>query len=260
MDVFFEKLSSCNTRPPTLSTLPGYALNYVLKSSLDKAVSLKTRILGIDLPWYVDHLPISRHAGNSWNVWGSRGRNKKTKKLQALVHLQSWKNNSIKMKSVCHSDPANPLKGLIKAICYPMPIDSHPTPLTGDASVSRLQEIPTLQKWERNMTDWFRVAESGFILNLQGHILVPHQMKLCCDCCGAGVLEIKCSYCHRTDTTVSWTMPAGTNSFVWNQDMMVCSIWKPQMLISTRSRPRFGYAMCSTMISVFDVLRLSITF
>ena len=30
---------------------------------------------------------------------------------------------------------------------------------------------------------------------------MAHQMEYC-DCCGAGVLEIKCLYCHRTDTIV----------------------------------------------------------
>lgn len=102
-----------------------------------------------------------------------------------------------KMKAVCHTNPANPSQTLIKQVCYPQSY----------AFTSRqtcwgcMHEKAARDCYEKRMKEShtnFSVTDSGFIINPQWPFIgaTPDGI-VSCTCCGEGVMEIKCPYCHK---------------------------------------------------------------
>ena len=97
------------------------------------------------------------------------------------------------MKSVCSTDPGNPAQSLIRQICY-----------------------PHLHKFSTRATTWGCDHEAGAI-TAYIKSMNDHQNFTCkqsathpyigaspdgiieCDCCGFGILEVKCPYCIQME-------------------------------------------------------------
>ena len=105
-----------------------------------------------------------------------------------------------RMKAACHTDPNNPSKSLIKAICYPEAyrfVSSATAWGCSHEKSARDMYIETMK--DRHSS--FAVTESGLVLNCQWPYLgASPDGVVSCDCCGRGVLEIKCPFCHHADT------------------------------------------------------------
>ena len=103
------------------------------------------------------------------------------------------------MKNVCATDPGNPAQSLICRVCYP------------DANKFSSQAT----KWgceheslaKAAYTDIMQNSHSGFVCKDSGFVIsstypfigASPDGVISCECCGPGVLEIKCPYCVRND-------------------------------------------------------------
>ncbi|KAL3889319.1 hypothetical protein ACJMK2_001663 [Sinanodonta woodiana] len=111
------------------------------------------------------------------------------------------------MYAACHSSPAQPSESLIKSICNPESMKfvsaatnwgcSHEK----DASESYCEAL-------RTMHDNFAVEDAGFTIHPEYPLFgASPDAFVSCDCCGQGVLEIKCPYCIRSSTLDNYTGP-----------------------------------------------------
>ena len=116
-----------------------------------------------------------------------------------------------KMKAVCHTNPANPAQGLIKQVCYPQTYNF----TSKQTSWGCTHEKAARDRYEKRMKEThttFSITDSGFVINPEWPFIgaTPDGM-VSCDCCGKGVMEIKCPYCHK-----------GQSIEVSTQDMKFC--------------------------------------
>ena len=101
------------------------------------------------------------------------------------------------MKAVCRTNAGNPSQSLIKSICYPKAF-SFITKATswGFRHEKLAQEIyyNTNKSKHNNLC----LTESWLVISSQWPFVgASLDGVVNCKCCGRGVLEIKCPYCHR---------------------------------------------------------------
>ncbi len=105
-----------------------------------------------------------------------------------------------KMKSVCHTDCANPSQSLIQCICYPEAFKfSTKATYWGCKHEKTARDLyrPKMIKIHNN----FEVNDSGLVINpLWTHIGASPDGIVCCACCSKGVVEVKYSCCHRNES------------------------------------------------------------
>ena len=103
------------------------------------------------------------------------------------------------MKSVCGTDPGNPSQSLIRRVCYP-----NCNKLSNQATtwgcehepLARTAYIDVMKTTHKN----FVCKQSGLVVSvIHPFIGANPDGQVECDCCGQGVLEIKCPYCIRTE-------------------------------------------------------------
>ena len=104
------------------------------------------------------------------------------------------------MKAVCRTSSSNPLQSLIKHICYPESfiLSSKQTSwgCTHEGSARKRYEIKMKESHSS-----FSVDNSGFIINPEWPFVgATPDGTVSCLCCGKGIVEIKCPFCHKGDT------------------------------------------------------------
>ena len=128
----------------------------------------------------------------------TRGQSKK----DLWFKLRAGRLTASRMKAVCHSSIESPSCSLLKGICQ-----SNPIPLQNDAiEWGKMKEKRARSEYLRFMQtrhENFCVKECGLVL----HESYPYfgaspDGFVSCDCCGKGVLEIKCPYKFRDCTIV----------------------------------------------------------
>ena len=102
-----------------------------------------------------------------------------------------------RMKAVCRTDPGNPAQSLIKSICYPEAF-SFTTVATKWGCKHEKQGQEMYLAVNKLKHHDLSVAESGLVINPQWPFIGASPDGIInCTCCGKGVLEIKCPYCHQ---------------------------------------------------------------
>ena len=104
------------------------------------------------------------------------------------------------MKSVCRTDAANPSQSLIKQICYPQLFKFS----SGQTDWGCAHERTGRNRYEVKMKEShrnFSVCDVGLVINPKWPYLgATPDGKVSCTCCGKGIVEIKCPYCHKEST------------------------------------------------------------
>ena len=103
-----------------------------------------------------------------------------------------------KMKSVCSTDPGNPAQSLIRQICYPH-LHKFSTRATTWGCDHEADAITT---YIESMNDHqnFTCKQSGLVVSAtHPYIGATPDGIIECDCCGFGILEVKCPYCIRME-------------------------------------------------------------
>ena len=111
------------------------------------------------------------------------------------------------MKSVCHTDPAQPALGLIRRICNPEAVQFTTVATRWGCNHEKIAR-DTFIKTISLVHDNFQVCDGGLFINRD----VPHLGAspgglVSCDCCGEGCLEIKCPLCKNDQVLADCTDP-----------------------------------------------------
>ncbi|XP_038045000.1 uncharacterized protein LOC119725695 isoform X1 [Patiria miniata] len=116
--------------------------------------------------------------------------------------FRSGRTTASKMKNVCRTNPDQPSQSLIQSVCYPESCRFSTAATKWGCS----HEIEARQAYVERMGEVhhnFDVKDSGLVINTScPHIGASPDGRISCDCCGEGVLEIKCPFCAR-DTQVN---------------------------------------------------------
>jgi hypothetical protein len=104
-----------------------------------------------------------------------------------------------KMHTTLHTNPNMPAISLIKSICYPQ-AHKFQVASTSWGCDHEQHAIHIYTEHMENHHRNFKITPSGFFISLQAPFIGASPDSLVsCDCCGLGVVEIKCPYCHRDD-------------------------------------------------------------
>ena len=146
---------------------------------------------------------------------------------------------SSRMKAACHSDPANPSLSLIKQICYPnlFRFSTQATKWGCDhESVARELYIKAMEEHE----DFSCVISGLFIHEEYQFLAATPDGIINCNCCGSGVLEVKCPFCTKdTDPDMANFLTDGSLQkkhqyyYQVQTQMFVCSLEYADFVVCT---------------------------
>ena len=107
-----------------------------------------------------------------------------------------------KMKAVCRTSIDRPSKSLILSICYPE-LFRFTTAATRWGCTHERSARDCYKGFREKAHTHFSLLDSGLILNPEWPFLgASPDGTVHCDCCGSGVVEIKCPYCHHHDSAL----------------------------------------------------------
>jgi len=123
--------------------------------------------------------------------------------------FRSGRITASRMHSVCHSSPSQPSQSLVLSVCYP----ENSTFKTAATSWGCRHEQTARELDAQTMAtshDNFVLEKAGFAINPNFPIIgaTPDGL-VSCDCCGTGVVEIKCPYSVRHSTTETYACLKG---------------------------------------------------
>ena len=144
------------------------------------------------------------------------------------------------MKAACHTDPAYPSISLIKQICYPhlFHFSSKATKWGYD------HESVAIALYAENMGEQhsnFYCFNSGLFIHEEYQFLAatPNGISQC-DCCGYGVVEVKCPFCKNNsnadmaDCLVDGSLRKDHEYFYQIQtQMFVCNVEHADFIVCT---------------------------
>ena len=105
-----------------------------------------------------------------------------------------------RLKSVISTDVSQPSLSLVKAICYPDAHQFYSAACSYGCKHEEAARIEYVYEMKRKHIQ-FSIMESGLVLDpLHPFLGATPDGVISCDCCGSGVLEIKCPYsCKQKD-------------------------------------------------------------
>ena len=120
-------------------------------------------------------------------------------KSMAWFNQRAGRITASMMKSVCSTDPGNPAQSLIQRICYPdkNKFFSEATKWGCEhESSAKTAYINIMKESHRG----FICKDSGLVVSTTHPFIgASPDGSIHCECCGPGVLEIKCLYCVSND-------------------------------------------------------------
>ena len=154
------------------------------------------------------------------------------------------------MKAVCHTDPTNPYKSLVKSICYPAELAF----ISKQTNWGLKQEKVAKELYLKINTpshDNFTVRDSGLVINPQWPFVGASPDGLIeCRCCGKGTLEVKCPPTHIV-RRVLHQLHQMIAIFIGGLMMVIVHcILIADMHTTTKCKLRCLYAMLSIVTSV----------
>ena len=208
MDAFFESLSGCNTKPAVLALIPKHSDRYISKSSLlqypqqfesifdPQCLRLKYH----DLLKVCESLQITVSQSMAEAV---EAQTQSQHKSKLWFKYRAGRVTTSRMKSVCHTNLANPPQSLIKTICYPEAFCITSKQTDWGCKHEQTARDLYMEKSLRHHPD-LQIQGSGLVINPQWPFLgASPDAIMTCKCYGTGVLEIKCPYCHRETVSMS---------------------------------------------------------
>ena len=115
-----------------------------------------------------------------------------------------------KMKAACRTDPASPSLSLIKQICYPKQCSFSTSATRWGCEHEDIARELYCTEMEKHHTK-FNAFCGGLVVSREYQFIAatPDGIRQC-DCCGDGVVEIKCPYCTKdTDADLATFLEEG---------------------------------------------------
>ena len=214
--MLFENLSCGGTKPAILSLVSKFSDLYVPKSScadFPQPLNLLKEPSYLQLSYHELLAKCELVSVEITKVMAG----KVEEATRSQSHSKLWfkyragRITASRMKAVCHTNPGYPAQSLIKSICYPEAF-CFTTAATKWGCKHEKQARQMYLAANKLKHDDLSVAESGLVINPQWPFIGASPDGIInCTCCGKGVLEIKCPYCHRgTDV---WTAAIEDSGF-----------------------------------------------
>ena len=205
LKALYESLSQSDTKPAILSLIPEHSSRYVPKTSLPEYPQSLLLLYDPNFQKLSYHELLEKCESVNIVVTPKMASSvEKASRAQYKSNIwfkyRSGRITASRMKSVCHTHAASPSQSLIKQICYPQSFVFHSRQTnwgcTHEASARNLYE----SKMRQAHTN-VNVQDSGLIINPQLPFLgATPDGNVSCTCCGNGIVEIKCPYCHKGDS------------------------------------------------------------
>ena len=206
LETLFANLSVGGTKPLVLSLIPEHSDEYVPKSTLDTfPVPLKSLQQSSHITLsYPSLLQACKSIEIELTLEMAQSVEKATRSQsnsKLWFTYRAGRVTASRMKAVCHTNLAHPSQSLVKGICYPEAF-SFVSKQTEWGCKHEKQARDIYCRINSNLHNDFKVLDSGLVINPQWPFIgASPDGVIECSCCGKGVLEIKCPYCHR-DTSV----------------------------------------------------------
>ena len=195
---FFHKLSKERTKSVVLSVTESFSSDFIcsmdhlprvlqgiykstyLEKDLPELLSVAESFLHDRVtPQMVDNLTQLTHGQSKSRIW---------------YRYKTGRITASRFRQVLHTDPNQPSLSLLKGICYP---ESYKFS-TQATSWGCEHEKDAIEVYKAQMTSHagLRISSSGFFVSTEHHFLGASPDALIeCECCGAGVVEVKCPLC-----------------------------------------------------------------
>ena len=201
----FTKLSECGTKPAFLSLVPG-----PLSDRYIPAVSKP------NFPWplqdlydkrnlqlgYLELLSVCENVTVVLTEEMAEAVEQDTRSQSSSTLWFTYRAGRItasRMKSVCSTNVANPAQSLVKVIAYPEAFKFTTKATMWGCKHEKLAREFYCNNAVKSHVN-FSVEDVGLMLNPKWpYIGASPDGMVNCDCCGKGVLERKCPYCHKNE-------------------------------------------------------------
>ncbi|XP_014673897.1 PREDICTED: uncharacterized protein LOC106814124 [Priapulus caudatus] len=200
---FFQKLSVSGSKAAVLSVLPEHCMAFKPVLLADKFPLILTDLFEQDAVKLSFNDLLKKCENIQVTVTEEQAKCvEQATRTQASNKLwfrfRSGRVTASRMKNVCRSNPDQPSQSLIKAVCYPeagsFAVAATKWGCTHEDTARRMY-IDRMQESHHS----FELTSAGFFINPQfPHIGATPDGLVSCDCCGTGVVEIKCPYCAIT--------------------------------------------------------------
>ncbi|XP_057693346.1 uncharacterized protein LOC130916556 [Corythoichthys intestinalis] len=207
---FYRKLHSSGVKPVVLSVLPDYCEEFVPKTvNLDLPKPMSSLFMETHVSKSLDELTVEASTimtnmkidDSQISAIEQITREQSTTKSWFLY--QAGRITASNFKAASQTKIENPCYSLIQRICYPdafkFTTEATRYGRSHEWKVRKDYEMFTKPK-HRDM----KVTESGFFIHKEfPYIGASPDSLVKCDCCGEGLLEIKCSFSHKDSTIES---------------------------------------------------------
>ena len=207
MTGFYSELSQCGYKPAILSIVKEHAHLFQLESKttaypkpLQSLYDPNFLQLGYsDLLSACDKIATELHITEDM-VAAVENTTIEQSKSKVWFKYRAGRITASKMKSVCRTNPVKPSQSLIKTICYPEAYGFTTLATTWGCKHEKTA-LDFYAKASRRDHDNHTISkECGLFLSCEWPFIGASPDGIVnCACCGKGVVEIKCSYCHRFD-------------------------------------------------------------
>ena len=201
---FFDDLSKCGIKPAILSLVPKYSTQYIPK--------IRNGILPAPLPSlynakYLTHdytdlliLCYSIDIGISNAMAAAVEQETRQQSSSKLwFKFRAGRITASRMKQACHTDTAMPSLSLIKMICYPEAY-KFVSKATQWGCNHEATACDQYRLHQGSLHQKFTLRQSGLVLHPDWpHLGASPDSIIQCECCGPGVLEIKCPFCRKDE-------------------------------------------------------------
>ena len=124
----------------------------------------------------------------------------KQSKCNLWFEVRTGRITASKLKNVCSTNPITPSMSLLKQICYPIQ-NKFTTPATEWGLKNESKALKLYEEYMKSIHINFKLSKSGICLNKKWLFMgASPDGKVACDCCGSGVVEVKCPYTLKSAT------------------------------------------------------------
>jgi len=198
IDGFIHEMSKTG-KPALLSILPGYCDEYVMDHSvLSLPLSALFDPSAMDLP-YCDLLKKCEEVFESLTITNEQARNieastRDQAQSKTWFHYRAGRITSSKFKAAAHTDLSQPSQSLIKCICYPESYRFSTKATKWGCEHERTAREAYFHKVANNHLN-LTITARGLVIHPEyPHLGASPDGYVKCDCCGCGVIEIKCPF------------------------------------------------------------------
>ena len=199
---FYKNLASLKTKPAVLSVIKPFLSGYVPASTsptLPKPLNslYQEECLAMSHEQLLDVCAQSNVDISEREVAAVETATRMQSGSRVWFEQRAGRVTASRMYDICHTSAQSPSRSLIQAICYPDPLPKGaPSTRWGQEHEGPARERYTAMISANHMN--FEVSDSGLVISKELPFIAASPDGIVqCDCCGSGLVEVKCPYTHR---------------------------------------------------------------